>query len=257
MNAVNLIPADARKRHHNISASPLTIGLIGGLVVILAAAVLYVSAVNDVRARKSELAQVSASVSSWEAAAHSFAALEQSAQQRAAQLAGVRQLANGRFPWSQLLSQVGALMPAKAALSTLQATAPSTPSAASSTAPAAGAAASAASASAVQLTGCAQDESTVAQTMVQLRRVSGVSNVSLSTATQGSSNAAASSASSSSGGSACPFPVQFTMSLTLAATATGSTSTGAGTSPTSVPAASVATPAASTTTTPQAGAAPQ
>ncbi|MFZ1996280.1 MAG: hypothetical protein WAU75_19370, partial [Solirubrobacteraceae bacterium] len=81
MNAVNLIPADARKGSISVSASPLTIGLIGGLMVILAAAVLYVSAVNDVTARKSELAKISANVSSWQAAAHSFAALEGSAQE--------------------------------------------------------------------------------------------------------------------------------------------------------------------------------
>ena len=82
MNAVNLIPGDARKRRTNVSASPLTLGLIGGLVVILAAAVLYVSAMNDVTTRKSELAQVTASASSWQAAANTFASLEQTAQQR-------------------------------------------------------------------------------------------------------------------------------------------------------------------------------
>ena len=56
MNAVNLIPSDRRKRQVGVSVSPLTLGVIGGLIVVLAAAVLYVAAVNNVRARKSELA---------------------------------------------------------------------------------------------------------------------------------------------------------------------------------------------------------
>ena len=69
MNAVNLIPGDARKRQVSVSASPLTLGLIGGLVVILAAAVLYVSAVNDVRTRTGQLAKVNANVTAWQATA--------------------------------------------------------------------------------------------------------------------------------------------------------------------------------------------
>lgn len=252
MNAVNLIPADARKRGSNVSASPLTIGLIGGLVVILAAAVLYVSAMNDVRSRTSQLTKVTASVSSWQAAANSYASIEKTAQQRSAQLASIRGLAGGRFPWSQLLSQIGGVMPAKAALSSLQTTAPQ----ASATAPATGAAApttaTTVAGSVMALAGCAQDQSTVAETMEQLRRVSGVSDVSLTSSSDGTSGAtaaapAAGSASSSPG--ACPFPVQFEMSLTLAASTIGST--GAGTT------SAAAIPAASTTTTPRAAGAAQ
>ena len=55
MNAVNLIPVDRRKRSVSVPVSPLTLGVIGGLVVVLVAAVLYAFAVNDVRSRKSEL----------------------------------------------------------------------------------------------------------------------------------------------------------------------------------------------------------
>ena len=219
-------------------------------MVILAAAVLYVSAVNDVTARKTELTQVTASVSSWQAAANTFASLEQTAQQRTAQVASVRALADGRFPWSQLLSQIGGLMPAKAALNTLQATAP--PASSTPSATATSTTGVTAVPSAVALTGCAQDQNTVAETMVQLRRVSGVSDVSLSSSTDGTSSgttaATAASGSSTGGAGGCPFPVQFQMSLTLAPTATASSS--AGTSSTS----GDATPSATTVTTPQAGA---
>ena len=110
MNAVNLIPADRRKRSVSVSLSPLTLGVIGGLVVVLVAAVLYVFAVNDVRARKSELARVTANAASWQAAANSYASYVTAAQQQKQQLTDIRQLVTGRFPWSLLLSQIGGVM---------------------------------------------------------------------------------------------------------------------------------------------------
>ena len=116
MNAVNLIPADRRKRSVSVSVSPLTLGVIGGLVVVLVAAVLYVFAMNDVRARKSELARVTANAASWQAAANSYTSYVTAAQQQKQQLADIRQLVTGRFPWSMLLSQIGGVMPADAAL---------------------------------------------------------------------------------------------------------------------------------------------
>jgi Tfp pilus assembly protein PilN len=178
MNAVNLIPGDARKRQVSIAASPMTLGLIGGLLVILAAAVLYVSAVNNVRSNTSELAKVNANVTAWQATANSYASLVASSQERSQQLGAVRQLASSRFPWSELLSQIGGLMPAKAALSTLQATTPALTSS-TSTVGASTSGSAAQSPPAVQLTGCAQSQSTVAQTMDQLHKVTGVTDVTL------------------------------------------------------------------------------
>ncbi len=125
MNAVNLIPADHRRRSTSVSASPVTLGVIGSLVVVLAAAVLYVFTVNDVRARRSELARVTANAASWQAAANSYTSYVTAAAQRKQQMADVHQLVSGRFPWSLLLSQIGGVMPANAALSNLSAASPS------------------------------------------------------------------------------------------------------------------------------------
>jgi hypothetical protein len=247
MNAVNLIPEDARKRHASISASPATLALIGGLLAVLAAAVLYVSAENDVTARKSELAQVTASVTRWQATANSYTSLVQFAKERDQQLGAVRQLAATRFPWSLLLSQIGGLMPARSALSSLQATTPaSTPTstsagASSSTSTASSAVpASTPLAPTVQLSGCAQSQSTVAQTMVQLHRISGVSAVILASSTDsaGSSGAAAGSSGQAGG---CPFPVAFQVSLTFAAPSPVATATAGSTSGAPTPTASAVT----------------
>jgi Tfp pilus assembly protein PilN len=246
MDAVNLIPSDARKRQAGVSASPLTLGLIGVLVAVIVCAALYVFALNDVRGRKSELARVTTSATSWQAAANSYTALVTAAQQRGQQLVAVRQLVTGRFPWSQLLSQIGGLMPAQAALSSLQATTPTT-----TTPSSAGAApvATGATAPTVTLSGCAASQSMVAQTMVQLHKVSGASSVQLGSSTDSGTG------SSPSGSGACPFSVQFNVTLTLAPTTTGTastTSTGAtpaaSTTTSATPAAATTTPAAATTT---------
>ena len=262
MNAVNLIPSDRRKRSTNVSASPATLGLIAGLLVALAAAVLYVFAVNDVRSRQGELTRVTANAASWQAAASSYSAYVTAAQQRTQQIADIRQLAAGRFPWSVLLSQIGGVMPADAALSSLQATSPSadataataaatgTPAATATGTPAAGAGTSAASTtqSAVSVAGCAASESAVAATMEALRRVNGIASVSLASATNNATPSGGSSSPSSSpgqSGTGCPFPIVFQMTLTLVvATPTTPATTPAAATPASTPAATP-TPAAS------------
>ncbi len=249
MNAVNLIPADRRKRSVSVSLSPLTLGVIGGLVVVLIAAVLYVFAVNDVRARKTELASVTANAASWQAAAGSYASYVTAAQQQKQQLTDIRQLVTGRFPWSLLLSQIGGVMPEDAALSSLQATSPS-PATAASAAATGATGASTPTAQPITIAGCAASESAVAATMVALGRVQGVSSVQLaSTSSSATSSKSASSSSSASGG--CPFPVSFSLSLLLASPS----GTGTAPTPTSSATTPAATPAASTATTPATGSA--
>ncbi len=199
---------------------------------------LYVSAVNDVRARKNELAQVTTNVTRWQATANSYAALVASSQERIQQQGAVRQLALARFPWSKLLSQISGLLPAHAALTTLQATTPTQ----SAPAPAS-AAATAPTPPTAQLTGCAQTQSTVAQTMTQLRRITGVTSVSLASSTD--SDSSTSNAGASGGQGSCSFPIQFAMSLTFAVQDSGSSSPSSGpttlASPSATPTASSAT----------------
>jgi hypothetical protein len=261
MNAVNLIPADRRKRSVGVSVSPLTISVLGGLVVVLVAAVLYVLAVNDVRARKSELARVTANAASWQAAARSYAPYVTAAQQQKQQLADIRQLVTGRFPWSLLLGQIGAVMPAKAALNSLQATSPSADPTAAASAAAASTTSSTSTSHAVQISGCAATQSAVAATMVALGRVNGVSSVSLSSTSNGGAVSAGSSSSSGSAasGNGCPFPVTFSLSLILGSSASSNTTSGSTTAASAsyTPAPSATTPAATPTgssaTTPATG----
>lgn len=234
MNAVNLIPSDARRRRAGVSTSPATLGLMGGLLLILVAAALYAMAANQVSSRRGELARVTANANSWKAAANSYQSYVSAAQTRTAELAAVKSLATQRFQWQVLLSQIGSQMPADSELSSLNATtasaAPSTSTPVASSVPV----------PSVQISGCAATQSAVAQTMVQLHRIPGVSGVSLSTA---------SDSVVSSGGGGCAFPVTYQLTLTFTAPSASSTaSTVASTGTTAS-----ATPASSTT--PSAGAA--
>jgi Tfp pilus assembly protein PilN len=249
MNAVNLIPADRRKRSVGVSVSPLTLGVIGGLVVVLIAAVLYAFAVNDVRSRKSELSRVTANAASWQAAANSYASYVTAAQQQKQQLTDIRQLVTGRFPWSLLLRQIGGVMPNDAALSSLQATSPS-----AAAAPSAATGATTPTTQPIQISGCAASESAVAATMVALGRVQGVSSVALSSTNGSPTGSHAASSSSGSSGSECPFAVNFSLSLLLASPSGTGTASAAPT-PTSTATTPAATPAASTATTPATGSA--
>jgi Tfp pilus assembly protein PilN len=250
MNAVNLIPADHRRRSTSVSASPVTLGVIGSLVVVLAAAVLYVFTVNDVRERRTELARVTANAASWQAAANSYTSYVTAAAQRKQQMGDIHHLVSGRFPWSLLLSQIGGVMPANAALSNLSAASPSADSAAVAAA-ASGSTSSTPSAntSAVQISGCAASESAVAATMVALRRVQGVGSVNLASTSNNGTTASSSTGPNGAGG--CPFPVTFQMSLELVS-ATPGTAAGSSTSGSAAPTAGSATPTAGSATTPAA-----
>ncbi len=64
-----------RKRNGSVSASPLTLGVIGGLVVVLVAAVLYVFAANDVTAAHRASWPGHRQRASWQAAANSYASV--------------------------------------------------------------------------------------------------------------------------------------------------------------------------------------
>jgi hypothetical protein len=232
MNAVNLIPGDRRVGRAGPSVSRPTLALIGGLVVVLAAAVVYVTTANTVATRNSELSQVSTGVAGWTAAANSYASFVQLAEQRTQQLGDVRQLASSRFAWSDLLGQIGGLMPRAAALSSLTAT--STPSTSGT---------SGAPTPSVQLSACAASQSVVAHTIVQLRRVKGVSGVTLTTSTDSGTGS-----SSTGQGGGCAFPVQFQLSLTFKPSAAAATVSSGSASTTSTPATTAPAPATTSST---------
>ena len=227
MNAVNLIPADERRRRNSVATGLPFIGLLGGLVVILIATVVFVIAHNRVDSKQSQLAAVQARVTRLSAAAASYSSAVATAQKRQTTISTVESLVDQRANWSEVLGQLAAVMPAHTQISSLTASAPApagstgsttagtaaSPTASPAAATTAATPGSPSTGSPIQLAACAASQSIVAQTMVNLRRISGVSNVYLA-----SSGTSSPSGSGSSG--SCSYPVSFSVSLAFTAPTT-------------------------------------
>ena len=215
MNAVNLIPADARRRGRSISTGLPFLGLVGGLAVVLVATALFVIAHDRVESRQSQLASINASAARWTAAAATYARDVSDAKARETQIGNVESLVGQRTDWSRLLGQLAAVMPPDSQLSTMNATAPSsaatlTPSSTTTPASSTSTATSASTGgSQIQLTACAATQSVVAQAMVNLRRITGVSGVSLSS----SAKSGGGGGSAVGSGGSCGYPVTFSVTL--------------------------------------------
>lgn len=218
MNAVNLIPVERRQAGlrgvHGLPGAPF-LGLVGGLLLVLAGTVAYQDASNGVSTRQGELSHVQAAATAWSAAASRYAPAVTELAARDKQFSQLGGLLGQRYDWSALLGQLAGVMPADSQLSSLSATdASAVPSASAGTAVAP---TSASTGSGITLAGCATSQSVVADTMVALRRLSGVSEVTLSSSTN--QPVSSGSGDSSSAGS-CGLPIDFNLSLEFAPAAT-------------------------------------
>ncbi len=205
MNAVNLIPAERRRGEAPTLPGIPFLGLVAALVLALAGTFVYVGARNQVSTRRSELSHVQAGTTAWSAAAARYAPAIATLKQQSKGFVQLGALLGERANWSLLLGQIAGVMPAHAELTSLSATAngSATPSGSASSTTSA----TPATGSGITIEGCAATQPVVADTMVALRRVSGVSDVSLASSTR--------SQTGGSGGSAgaCKLPVQFNLTL--------------------------------------------
>lgn len=236
MNAVNLIPLE--RRHAGAPRLPGApfVGLFAALVLALGGTVAYVEVHNTVTSRQSELSHLRTGTAEWSAAAARYTPAISALSGRVKGFAQLGVLLGQRYDWSVLLGQIAGVMPAHAQLASLSASTPApastTPSSggastssggtattSGATATTSGATATTSTAataptggtsdtSAITITACAVSEPVVADTMVALRRLSGVSAVSLLSSSQAGSAAA--------GSSTCKLPVQFNLTLQFA-----------------------------------------
>ncbi len=227
MNAVNLIPLGRRHAEAQRMPGLPFLGLLGALVLSLAGTVAYVEVHDTVSARQHELSQLQARTAQWSAAVARYTPAVTALSQRAKGFVRLGVLLGERYDWSVLLGQIAGVMPADAQLASLAAATPiQAPAPASTGTPATGSGTSttstttttstattaapaattaAATGSAITISGCAVSQPVVADTMVALRRLSGVSSVSLSSSSlQGGATG---------GSSSCALPVQFSLSL--------------------------------------------
>lgn len=225
MRAVNLIPAEQRKggaigrRSQGVAFAVL--GLLGGAAILT---FLYGSASHQLASRKAEAASLTKQAQQVQAQAAQLSSYTSFMQMREQRLQAISQLIGSRFDWSATMYELSRVLPANVSLSSLQgtigsATGTASPSAAAPAAPAAPAAGATASTTAATaaapvtsatppgatptftLSGCASSQIAVAQMLVRLRLVSGVSNVNLQSSARSGNGGGGGSGGS---GGTCP-----------------------------------------------------
>jgi Tfp pilus assembly protein PilN len=200
MNAVNLIPLERRRGETPSLPGIPFIGLLAALVITLGGTFVYVGARNQVSTRSSELSHIQAGTAAWSASAARYTPAIATLKQQAKGFAQLGALLGERANWSLLLGQIAGVMPAHAQLTSLSATASGAASSTTSST-------TSATGSGITISGCAATQPVVADTMIALRRLSGVSAVSLSSSTRSQAG------SSSSATGTCTLPVQFDLTL--------------------------------------------
>jgi hypothetical protein len=237
MRAVNLIPSEQRKGgavgRRSQGAAFAVLGLLAGAAILT---FMYGMADHQAESLKSEAAKLTTRAQQVQTEAAQLTPYTSFMQMREQRLQTIAQLINTRFDWSSAMGELSRVLPTDVSLSSLEATvgAPAsgttppvaTPSSSSvssssssssssspsssSAAPASGTAAAAAATSAQDtsatpvgatpsftLAGCAASQTVVAQMLVRLRLVSGVSSATLQSSTKSSSGGGSS-------GSSCP-----------------------------------------------------
>lgn len=206
MNAVNLIPLERRRGEAPSLPGVQFLGLVATLVLALAGTFVYVGVRNQISTRNSELSHVRAATTEWSAAATQYVPAITTLKQHARGFVQLGALLGERANWSLLLGQLAGVMPAHSELISLSAGAASSGSATS--------AGGGAATSGITIAGCAATQPVVADTMIALRRLSGVSEVSLESSTlNGAGASGGSAATGAAGAGGCALPVQFSLTL--------------------------------------------
>jgi Tfp pilus assembly protein PilN len=196
VRAVNLIPADQRRRTPQDSAGKGGYVALGVLGVLLAMVVGYVLTTNTVTDRKNETEAARVEADRLEAQAAQkgdFSGFASIAQTRMQSVAGV---AASRFDWERFMRELARVMPEGSWLQTADAsTTGDTAAAATATGTPAPTGAATPSGPSATLAGCTPTQSDAARLMVRLRQLHRVEDVVLSSSTKEDSTGAASIAS--------------------------------------------------------------
>jgi hypothetical protein len=207
MRAVNLIPSEQRGGGtvgaRSGGAVFLVLGLLGGLVVL---AFLYGSSRHDLQSRSAEATTLNARAAQVQAQAAQLAPYASFMALREQRLHAISQLIGGRFDWSNVMGELSRVLPREVSLSTMVGTVGGSEATGGKTASSAAGAGAVSSATppgvipSVTLGGCAGSQAVVAQMLVRLRLISGVSSVVLQNSTKPGGGGSSSSTSSASSG---------------------------------------------------------
>ncbi len=210
MRAVNLIPSEQRSGGtvgaRSEGAAFAVLALLAGLAVLV---FMYGSAQHQVSSRHAEAAALTNEAQQLQSQASRLASYTSFVAMREQRIQAIATLVGSRFDWSAAMGELSRVLPPFVSLSSLQGTVGSTTGATGAKAPASATSTSTASASSAvssatppgtvptfTLTGCATSQAAVADTLVRLRLINGVSNVTLLSSTKSTSGG-------SGGGGSC------------------------------------------------------
>ncbi|MDQ3936131.1 MAG: hypothetical protein M3340_16025, partial [Actinomycetota bacterium] len=174
MNAVNLLPAKHRPRTPTGGQQGSSYAVIGVLGVALVAVLVYALTVNSINTKKAAVAKTKAETVQAQKRAESLAAYGNFIQVKEQRVSSVKQLATGRIDWERLTLGLAHVLPPKVWLKSVNASSTGDPSGDSGSA-----GAGAGGSPTMVMTGCAPSQSEVAVTLVRLRHLPNVADVTL------------------------------------------------------------------------------
>lgn len=229
---VNLLPAEERRAAGTAGRSGgLVYAALGAMALMLVMATSYVMASNTVSDEQARLAEVSRQVAAAESQTKQLTSYADFSTMRQARVQTVTGLAGSRFDWAHTLGELSRVLPDKVWLTTVTGSLSSTGNGG-----AASGVRSAIASPALTLTGCTTSHPMVATLMSSLRRMDGVTRVSLDSSQKGNQTDSSSSTGDCRGGTSTR--TQFAMTIFLeapapATTVSASSSTAGSTTPAS------------------------
>jgi Tfp pilus assembly protein PilN len=204
---VNLLPARYQRARATGERAGIGYTAVGALAVLLLMAVLYVVTNNGIKDAHEKTAKANAEQQTAQARAGDLQAYGDFASLKASREAAVMGVAETRFDYERLMREVALVLPHNTYLTNFAATTtggttPTAGATTTSTTPAATAGTATGSGPSLTLSGCAPSHDGVATTIVRLRQLHDVSDVSLSNSTKGGSSGSTAS-SGPSGGAGC------------------------------------------------------
>jgi Tfp pilus assembly protein PilN len=202
MRAVNLIPSEQRSGgsvgSRSQGAAFAVLALLAGIAVLV---FMYGSAHHQVSSHHAEAATLTTEAQQLQTQASQLASYTSFVAMREQRLQAIASLVGSRFDWAAAMGELSRVLPPFVSLNSLQGTVGATTATTGAKAPSSVTATTTASASSAvssatppgtvptfTLSGCATSQAGVADTLVRLRLISGVSNVTLLSSTASTSS---------------------------------------------------------------------
>lgn len=205
MRPVNLLPERNRPRAPTGGQKGSAYFLLGGLGLVLIAALVYVLTLNSINSARDKIATANAQAARDNALANQLTPYGDFEKIKTQRVASIMQLAQSRFDWERMTRELARVLPADVFLTSAAASQSGTPAQGGGPSPApATSSGSSSSNPSLVVDGCAPSQATVAITLVRLHELQGASDVELSNSGQPTpGGAGGGSGGGSSGSSAC------------------------------------------------------